>query len=387
MNSIVQEFIDFTKEKQTHKKEDMISSIQTKFGLKQDRKVYFCQHFAVRVNYSKKGSFSNTILSLSTLQKYDHIPFFVILVCGNSDNQIYLANSTFLKKISHSSQELSETNIKGSFNGSDIMKSYNGINNNSDNFNQLFDIHKNHTWEENLYRLVDSTRNIKSIMPDFVISEKIRKTIYSSIDRAKFFIESDNFEVLYNELNKRVDNCKKTIWWIALNEENTNIRGRLIESLITANIKEQKDLIDAMKNNEGSLPIYKTKNELADYYKEFDDENIFVDIKTKILYKKSNPAAYNIDKFLKVMSLDKSVFFFYFIGFDRNNIIKTALCSVYHDCLIDNTVVQHHWSARGSRGSTQFKGNVINCILQKDVFINRIQNLKSKRFLDKLIKD
>ena len=58
------------------------------------------------------------------MEKYDKIPFFVVLVRKSADNMILLANTTFLKKISHSSHELSMTNIKGSFNGSDIMMSY-----------------------------------------------------------------------------------------------------------------------------------------------------------------------------------------------------------------------------------------------------------------------
>jgi len=36
------------------------------------------------------------------------------------------SNTTFLKKISHSSHELRTDNIKGSFNGSDIMVVYEG---------------------------------------------------------------------------------------------------------------------------------------------------------------------------------------------------------------------------------------------------------------------
>ena len=63
---------------------------------------------------------SNTVLSLSALQKYDDKPFIVCIVTPDT-NYMMLANSTFLKKISHSSQELRVDNIRGSFNGSDIM--------------------------------------------------------------------------------------------------------------------------------------------------------------------------------------------------------------------------------------------------------------------------
>ena len=38
-----------------------------------------------------------------------------------------LANTTFLHKISHSSQDLRVDNIKGSFNGHDIMREFEGV--------------------------------------------------------------------------------------------------------------------------------------------------------------------------------------------------------------------------------------------------------------------
>lgn len=87
-----------------------------------DRKVYHNEYFAVRFSYYKSSSehFNNTVLSLSALEKYDKLPFFVVLIRQNAENLILLSNSTFIKKISHSSKELSMTYIKGSFNGSAI---------------------------------------------------------------------------------------------------------------------------------------------------------------------------------------------------------------------------------------------------------------------------
>jgi len=96
---------------------------------------------------------------LSNLQKYDDIPFFVCLVT-KTQNRVFLANSTFLSKISHSSHELRLNNIRGSFNGSDIMKEFNGITNEPQNFEQLFNIHAGLGFEANLPRLVEATTNI-----------------------------------------------------------------------------------------------------------------------------------------------------------------------------------------------------------------------------------
>ena len=107
-------------------KEDVVDILQDTFTLVRDRSVYSCPEFAVRVCSSKNRSFSNTVLSLSSLLKYDDKPFIVILDTPDGC-ELFLANTTFLKKISHSSHELRTDNIKGSFNGSDILTSYDGI--------------------------------------------------------------------------------------------------------------------------------------------------------------------------------------------------------------------------------------------------------------------
>jgi len=59
-----------------------------------------------------------------------------------TENHILLANSTLLRKISHSSQQLRVDNIKGSFNGSDIFRELDGITNEPANVERLFDIHR-----------------------------------------------------------------------------------------------------------------------------------------------------------------------------------------------------------------------------------------------------
>src|SRR5439155_25923557 len=106
--------------------------IAAQFTLVKDRSVYSCKDFALRFSTSAKQNLANTVLSLSNLQKFDDRPFIVCLVTPEH-NYTLLANTTFLKKISHSSQELRENNIRGSFNGSDIMREFEGIPNGPDN--------------------------------------------------------------------------------------------------------------------------------------------------------------------------------------------------------------------------------------------------------------
>lgn len=86
-------------------KAKLAALIVEKFCLTQDRSVYYCADFAIRFSSGAGSSFSNTVLSLSNLKKVDSIPFLVCLVTP-TENHILLANSTLLRKISHSSQQL-----------------------------------------------------------------------------------------------------------------------------------------------------------------------------------------------------------------------------------------------------------------------------------------
>ena len=257
MNTTCKEFVQYIKqEAPKHNKESVEHAALNKYHLIKDRKVYHNQYFAVRFSYSKSNSdsFSNTVLSLSALEKYDKIPFFVVLVRQSADNLVLLANTTFLKKISHSSQELSMTNIKGSFNGSDIMREYDGTSNTAKNFDYLFAVHQGLEWEDNLMRLVDATSNITPINQKFNPTPQERNNILESVKRAKDFITSKYYHVLNDDLNERCNKCRNEIL-IASHIENTNIRGRLIESLITSDDKERDKIIRNVKDMESALPL------------------------------------------------------------------------------------------------------------------------------------
>lgn len=310
MNSNADAFVTYIlNESPRHQKNLVEADVSSKFNLVKDGKVYHNDCFAVRFCYSKKNStsFSNTVLALSVLEKYDRIPFFVVLVRKEADNIILLANSTFLKKISHSSTSLATNNIRGSFNGSDIIRSYNGISNTPNHFDEMIAIHLGMEWEDNLERLVEATRGIAPRTARFVPDEEGVRTIYNSVDRAIHFVESPDYMALLEDLNGRCRNCENEIK-IAAHIENNNIRGRLIESLITADKDERARLLRDMVDIETQLPLYDTRNSLGDYIVHFRNHDVYTDIKTKIIYLNSNPKAYNVDKFLRHMAEDKSVF-------------------------------------------------------------------------------
>lgn len=383
MSPIVKDFILYVqKVMPKDSKKRAQEETQKQFNMTKDGTVFYTEHFAVRFCESKKGSLSNTVLALSKLQKFDNIPFFVVFIIKQQDCQIYLANSSLLKKISHSSHELKPNNIKGSFNGSDIIKVYNETANTPENFNQLFAIHEGFTWKENLERLVESTSQIEARSKRFTPNEKQTHNICASVDRAKEFIESEDYQTLKNDLDERVHQNLQAIL-IASRIENVNIRGRLIEYLVTSG---NNTILDDLSYIEKQLPVFDTKNGLGDYVKKFHDRKTYTDIKTKIMYLSSNPKAYNIDKFLECMSEEDSVFMFYFIDINETGVAKCVLCSVYDKQLIDATICQFHWAGRATRGVAQFNGSILSDILNSPtIHKHEIASEKSISFLEYLL--
>lgn len=376
-------FIEFVSTNQTGNKSSLISKVMAEFNFTLDRKVYYCNTFAVRFSSSKNSSFSNTVLSLSNLQKYDHIPFLVCLVTP-TENKLFLANSTFLKKISHSSQELRINNIKGSFNGSDIMRIFNDIENNADNIEKLFAFHYEIGFEENLERLVETTNNIVPTGSKFIVDDTTKCKILKSIERADSFCKSTDYDTLKSELDMKLEKHKDTILVASL-IENGNIRGRIIEYLIAGEDEDLKQkLTEEITTEYSKMPYYQTKNTLGDYLKDFDDYNTATDIKTKIMILNSNPKAYNIDRFLEFMSKDKSVLLFYFIGIDSTKIVNQTLVSVYQEDLVRSTVAQQHWAGRNSRGVTQFEGATIHKLVENPSNKAINQGI-AKKFIEKII--
>lgn len=338
--------------------------VAEKFGLVKDRSVYYNDSFAIRFSQAMTTSFSNTVLALSNLQKFDSRPFFVCVVCPKL-NYILISNSTFLKKISHSSQELSLINIKGSFNGSDIIRVFNGIENKPENFNRLFLIHDSIGFQDNLVRLVDATNSIIATGRIFDIDDTARINIYDSPSRAINFAKSAEYQILKSELDERVSKNSHAIL-IASLIQNVNIRGRVIEYLIAGEDEKLREkLIYTLVNNQEGLPRFATENSLGDYTKDFESYYTETDVKTKIMILDSNPKAYNIDKMLEFLSLEKSVFLFYFIGIDPGKIFNTVLVSMFEERLIKGTLLLKHWAGRNSRGVTQLEGRVI-----KEIIIN-----------------
>ena len=258
--------------------------VSDRFDCVKDRSVYYTKSFAIRFckGQGQSAAISNTVLSLSALQKYDD-RMFVVCICAVGKNHLLLANTTMLSKISHSSKELRIDNIKGSFNGSDILRNWGGISNTSANFETLFAMHQNNTFEENLVRLVEATNNIVPTGKKYDVSVGNRLTnIMQSPDRAAQFAVSPDYTDLLNDLNARTRTFENEIL-VAACIENVNLRGRIIEYLIAGeDVAMREQLINALVSG-NEFPRLVTRDGLGDYAKIYPGYHTETDIKTKIM--------------------------------------------------------------------------------------------------------
>jgi hypothetical protein len=352
------------------------------FHLTKDRSVYYCHDFALRFSSSASRRFGNTVLSLSNLHKYDDRPFIVCLVTP-AQNYCLIANTTFLKKISHSSQELRVNNIRGSFNGSDIAPDFEGICNTAQNIARLYDIHAGIGFDGNLARLVEATNNISPSGVKYQVGDGALSTILGAPQRAIRFVNSKDSAVLKAELDAQVSKCSTEILLAAL-IENANVRGRIIEYLIAGEDESlRQQLISALKLGNRGIPPFRTDNTLGDYQRRFEAFDTETDVKTKIMILSSNPKAYNLDKMLAFLAMDRSVFMFYFVGIDPGRIVNTVLVSMFERQLLRSTILLRHWAGRDSRGVTQFEGKEINNLIAKPE--SAIDESESIEFLKRVI--
>lgn len=384
MDEAIQELIEFISSYNgINNKASLVKIVKDKYQLTQDRSVYYSDLFAIRFSYSSSPTgFSNTVISLSTLQKYDDLPFLVCLVTPDG-NIIYLSNSTFLIKVSHSSQELRIDNIKGSINGSDIAKEFQGLKNSPENFEKLFNIHAELGFNENLPRLVEATNNISPSGKKFEVTAQAEINIKKAPERAANFLLSNEYNELKRDLDERTKKYETEIL-IAGFIENVNIRGRIIEYLIAGEDEAlRQELIEALRSQAKKIPSFRTNNTLADYTRVFEKYETATDVKTKIIVLSSNPKGYNIDKLLEFLSRDKSVFLFYFVGIEPKRIANKILISVFQKDLLKSTILLKHWAGRNSRGVTQFEGSTLNKLILSPN--NEIDKAKSKSFLSTII--
>jgi hypothetical protein len=382
MSDALRDLLTLVKANDGINKAHLVRIVVDTFRLTKDRSVYYCPDFAIRFSSSSKRAASNTVASLSRLQKYDDRPFVVCLVTKDV-NHCFLANATFLKKISHSSHKLRENNIRGSFNISDIRAEFEEIANVPPNFDRLFAIHAGIGFEGNLARLVEATNNISPTGVKFAVNEAAASAILAAPQRAQQFIESEDCKVLKAELDAKVDRFRNEILLAAL-IESPKVRGTVVEYLISGEDERlRQELVGALVSGNRDLPYLKTENALGDFHRVFPAYDTETDVKTKVMILNSNPKAYNLDKLLEFLSNPRSVFMLYIVGIDPGRIVSTVLVSMFQKKLLRATILLKHWSGRNSRGVSQFEGATLNHLIMAPEFA--IDPDLSREFLQRII--
>ncbi len=318
-------------------KDVVAKAVATEFGLQKERSVYAGDHFSVRFSTASGASFSNVVISLSALSKYDHLPF-VICIVRPTGVQLLLANTTLLKKISHSSHQLRVDNVKGSILGHDIMRSFGELENTPYNFESLFLLRRDYTWQENLARLVEATNAIAGTGVRFEPSTEQVKRILEAATLANSLLTNPDFQQLQKRLIKSVTSSANEILEAA-EIDNVNLRGNCIEQIITkvGNLHLAEDITE-------QLP---------------DGTTVNIDVKTKLVGYGSSPKAYNIDKLLKMYADGKTAFCFLYIAIDKQSRnVSSQLLSVLNTTILAATRIQFHWAGRNSRGVTQLTGDL-----------------------------
>lgn len=343
-------------------KADLTQATAEHFDLTRERSVYARPEFAIRFSTASGISFSNVVLSLSALHKYDHTPFIVCIV-RPVGIQVLLANTTFLKKISHSSHQLTTDNVRGSFLGHDIVRTYSELANEPQNFDTLFAMHAQKSWDENLERLVAETNAIAATGIRFTPSEAQSRSIVAAPLLARALSTNPEYLQLYLELTKIVEDNRVAILE-ASRIDNVNLRGNAIEQIVT-----QGGNFHSVEDASRTLRV---------------GTEVKIDIKTKILTLASSPKGYNIEKTLKALSDGNTLVSFFFIGVNPEaEAIKTCLVSIFDRTILNATRVQFHWAGRNSRGVTQLAGD-LQSLFQPN-FVELIDAPRAQAFLRKLI--
>ncbi len=354
----VLDFIELYKSENVDAGKNVVqAAVRENFEYVHDRSLCVLPHLAIRFAEANAGTFSNTVVSLSKIHQFDHIPVVVVVVRPRSV-EFLLANSTFIRKISHSSQKLAIDKVRGSFNGSDIIRQVNGIANERQNFASLFALHREKPWSENLARIVKATAVIAPRGVRFAPTlDEIERILASPGFSSKVLSDvayRDTAQALYQMVKERSGEILT-----AAGSENVNLRGNGIEQILTAEVNAHA---------------------LGDMHYEFRNFNLTVDIKTKLLNRSSAPKLYNVDKMLRLLSSGRSVFSLLLIAIDvQRRIVIPRLVSVLDRRIIQATKVQFHWAGRASLGVTQLAGDLTP--LLADDFVDDIDIESAKEML------
>lgn len=283
------------------------------------------------------GSCSNTVAAFKKIISYDEKPIFCCLTTPTTNN-LYLINTSFINKVSHSSKNLSKTKYTGSINFSDILQTPMALSNKPCNFTELFNKHLTRNKQTVINHIIENTSNIEPSKDKIMFSLKEVKDILSYPEREREFLTSLGYKNLYSIVKNRVKqiNLEDKTSLTSILKEQEKVRGDGIEKLYTKGI---------------------TDHSFIDYEYKINTYNVGIDIKSIMLNKSSNPKGYDITKLLTHISSNKNnIYLILFLGCDEisKQISTFYLASIFNDTLTGS--IQTAWSGRDSRGTIQFDG-------------------------------
>lgn len=218
------------------------------------------------------------------------------------------------------------------------MRECSGLVNCPDNFEVLFAMHEEFSWDENLERLVEATGNIQGTGHKYCPTQPQLEAILHSPQVAASLTGQPEYLSVQRDLTSRIA-AKRELILQHSQIDNVNIRGNMIEQEITGGVNEH-GLGDIV-------------------YNLCDGIELHVEIKTKLLHKASCPKAYNVDKALEVLGKGKTLIAFCFVGIDQvSERVLSSIVSIFDKTVLDATRVQFHWAGRNSRGVTQLSGDL-----------------------------
>jgi len=157
LNDLVAFLEDWRRRHPTGGKDALVRDSETRFRLGRDGALRVGQHFALRINENTQSEkFPHAVVAIRKIVKYDHLPVVACLLTPTGQ-RLLLANTSFVRKVSHSSHRMRRVCLRGSILGNDIMSRCCGIPNSPENFQQLWSIHEQSDREANLDRIVEGT--------------------------------------------------------------------------------------------------------------------------------------------------------------------------------------------------------------------------------------
>lgn len=340
------EFVDFNcrwrDEHPEGAKAALAAALSEQFALEKDGALLVGAAAAVRVNQIRTGSsYSNTVVAFRKLQQYDDRPILACLL-HPAGVDLRLANTTFVAKVSHSSHGFSLQHPVGSILGSDIGLWHDGVPNEPARFEELWEHHRATDAGANLARVAAATQAIGASARPWVPDAAERRNILAAASLNSRVGTMPEYAQAARDLDARVQSCRSEIL-VAADDENRKTRGDAIEQIVSG-LARSHDLAD-----------------------------LTIEV-----------AAVAIDKFLRLLARGDRLLAMFFVGVDpARGIVHTRLCSVLDRTLLRAGRVEARWSARGGRGTVQFRGSIAP-IWDAD-FAEVIDVAEATAFLERLL--